>query len=45
MGFSVPKLAKLVHLSTNLKEMTRPKLLSESGYNWVGAEECDDSDG
>jgi hypothetical protein len=41
----VPKLEKLIHASTNLKEMARPKFLSESEYNWVGAEECDDSDG
>jgi hypothetical protein len=41
----VPKLEKLVHVSTNLLEMARRKILSESEYNWVGAEECDDSDG
>jgi hypothetical protein len=44
-GLTVSKLEKLVHVSTNLKEMARPKFLSESEYNWVGAEECDDSDG
>jgi hypothetical protein len=42
---SVTKLDKLVHVSTNLKEMAKPKFLSESEYNWVGAEDCDDSDG
>jgi hypothetical protein len=37
-GLSMAKLEKLIHVSTNLKEMARPKSLSDSEYNWVGAE-------
>jgi hypothetical protein len=32
-------------VSTILKDMAGPNFLSQSEYNWVGAEECDDSDG